>query len=335
MPRKPRIEYAGAVYHVMNRGDQGDAIFKDKLDYENFLVVLGECCKRSGWNVHAYVLMPNHFHLLIETPQPTLVQGMKWFMGAYTQKFNRRHGLRGHAFQGRYKAVLIESERGGYFETVSTYIHLNPARARLLSGDKPDLSQYAWSSYRFYTDGGGRPAWLDVRRVLGNLDLKDDREGLGRYRAYMRERMKELRTRDGKKMYQAAWKPVRHGWCMGGAEFEEFLLKKLKGVVTENKRESYSGEAIARHNEAEAERLVKAGMKVLGMVDADLDRQRKGSREKSLLAWLVQEKTLASQNWISNRLKMGATSMVGNHTKRVREAKDATLHRLRQALEKC
>jgi len=132
MPRKPRIEYNGAVYHVMNRGDQGELVFKDELDYGNFLSVIGEFCKRSGWVVHAYVLMPNQFQMRLETPEANLVNGMKWFMGTYTQKFNRRHGLRGHAFQGRYKAVLIDSDSGGYFETVSTYIHLNPARAKLL-----------------------------------------------------------------------------------------------------------------------------------------------------------------------------------------------------------
>lgn len=335
MPRKPRIEYAGAVYHAMNRGDQGDQIFKDKLDYENFLSVLGECCKKSGWVVHAYVLMPNHFHILLETPQPTLVQGMKWFLGTYTQKYNRRHGLKGHAFQGRYKAVLIESERGGYFETVSTYIHLNPARAGMLSTGVPDLSQYHWNSYNLYAGAGERPAWLEVRRVLGNLGLKDDRHGREGYRTYMRDRVKELRTRRGKKMYQMAWKQIRHGWCVGGSEFEEFLLDKLKGVVKENKRESYSGEAIDKHDETEAEALVRSGMKVLGITEDDSANQRKGSRDKCLLAWLVQEKTLASQSWVSARLMMGAASMVSNYAKCIRHTKDQEVRRLCSQLKEC
>jgi REP element-mobilizing transposase RayT len=335
MPRKPRIEYAGAVYHVMNRGDQGDLIFKDELDYENFLSVLDECCKRTGWIVHAYVLMPNHFHMLFETPQPNLVLGMKWFLGTYTQKFNRRHGLRGHAFQGRYKAVLIESDSGGYFETVSTYIHLNPARAKLLNSEGSDLSQHRWSSYVWYTGSVGRPAWLEVRRVLGNLGLKDDRSGREAYRTYIRERVKELRTRRGRKLYQAAWKQIRHGWCVGGVDFEEFLLNKLRDVVAENKRESYSGMAIAKHDEAQAEELVQNGMKVLGITEDDLEKQRKGSRDKCLLAWRVQAETLVTQNWISARLRMGRASSVGTYAKRVRESNHPDVQRLRKALEKC
>ena len=119
------MEYGGAVYHVMNRGDTGKKVCLDRLDYETFLARMRELIGRSGWRIHAYALMPTHFHWLVETPEGNLVGGMKWFLGAYTMGFNRRHGRRGHLFQGRYKAVLVESESGGYFETVSTYIHLN------------------------------------------------------------------------------------------------------------------------------------------------------------------------------------------------------------------
>ena len=335
MPRKPRIEYAGALYHAMNRGDQGEPVFRDKLDYENFLGTLGECCGRTGWKVHAYVLMPNHFHLLLETPQPNLVQGMKWFLGAYTQKFNRRHGLKGHAFQGRYKAVVIRSDSGGYFERVSSYVHLSPARARLLNPERPDLSSWRWSSYGAYTGARARPEWLVVARVLGDLGLKDDRQGREAYRAYLRERVKELRTRRGKKLYAAVWKEIRQGWCVGGAEFEESLLKKLKDVVAERKRESYSGEAMRRHDEGQAERLVRGGLRALGLTEADLDKQAKGSREKCALAWLVQERTLAKQSWVAERLRMGSASGVGAYAKRIRDATDPEIRRLRQLLHKC
>lgn len=120
MARKPRVEYAGAVYHVMNRGDRGGKVFKDKLDYDLFLTATREVCERAGWRIHAWVLMGNHFHWLLETPAANLLSGMKWFLGAYSQRFNARHGQRGHVFQGRYKAVVVESGSGNYFETVST-----------------------------------------------------------------------------------------------------------------------------------------------------------------------------------------------------------------------
>ena len=105
MARKLRVEYPGAVYHVMNRGDRREPIFKDDKDRLNFLATLGEACQKTGWQVHAFCLMPNHFHLVLETPQGNLVAGMKWLLGTYTGRFNRRHKLFGHLFSGRYKGL--------------------------------------------------------------------------------------------------------------------------------------------------------------------------------------------------------------------------------------
>ena len=91
MPRKPRVEYAGAVYHVMCRGNGGQSIYLDDADRRIYLTTLGEACERCGWRVHAFVMMGNHYHLLLETPEPNLVAGMKWLQGTYTQRFNARH----------------------------------------------------------------------------------------------------------------------------------------------------------------------------------------------------------------------------------------------------
>lgn len=102
MPRKLRVEYPGAIYHLLNRGDRREPIFRDDPDRERFLGTLGEACAKTDWQVHAYCLMSNHFHLVVETPQANLVAGMKWFLGTYTARFNRRHQLFGHLFSGRY-----------------------------------------------------------------------------------------------------------------------------------------------------------------------------------------------------------------------------------------
>jgi REP element-mobilizing transposase RayT len=147
MARSIRIEYADAVYHVLCRGDRREEIFRNAEDFGIFLATWEEVCARTGFKVHAYVLMPNHYHLLLETPEPNLVAGMKWFQGAYTQRFNRRHRISGHLFQGRYKALPVDPEDPVYFRRLSEYIHLNPARARLLNKAGPDLIQYPWSSY--------------------------------------------------------------------------------------------------------------------------------------------------------------------------------------------
>ena len=136
MARKLRVEYAGAIYHVVNRGDRRQPIFRDEADRERFVETLGEACVRSGWQVQAYCLMPNHFHLVVETPQPTLVAGMKWFLGTYTGRFNRRHKLFGHLFSGRYKALIVDGSGRGYLRTVCDYVQLNPARAKLISEEQ-------------------------------------------------------------------------------------------------------------------------------------------------------------------------------------------------------
>ena len=154
MPRPVRIQYAGAVDHVMCRGDRREAIFADDGDREMFLGTLGQMCVRSGLRVHSDVLMSNHDHLLVETPEPNLVAGMKWLQGTYAQRFNARHRLSGHLFRGRYSraerdrpresaarraatevavnAIPVQAEADGYFCAASEYIHLNPVRAGLL-----------------------------------------------------------------------------------------------------------------------------------------------------------------------------------------------------------
>ncbi|HWY75166.1 MAG TPA: transposase, partial [Verrucomicrobiae bacterium] len=114
MARPVRIEYPGAAYHVMARGNQGQPIFKDVQDRKRFLETLQESHEKTGWLVHAYVLMRNHYHLLVETPEGNLVAGMKWLQGAYTQRYNARHEVFGHLFQGRYKALILDGKDANY-----------------------------------------------------------------------------------------------------------------------------------------------------------------------------------------------------------------------------
>jgi len=108
MPRQVRIEFAGAMYHVMARGDHREAIVRDDKDRKTFLRTLGEACGRTGFRIHAYVLMGNHYHLLVETPQANLAKGMGWLQNAYTRRINTRHRLWGHLFGDRYKSILVE-----------------------------------------------------------------------------------------------------------------------------------------------------------------------------------------------------------------------------------
>ena len=131
MARPSRFQYSGAIYHVMARGDGGRNVFETDDDRKAFLFRLGQVGGSHGWRVHAWVLMGNHFHLLLETPQANLVSGMKYLMGTFSQGWNRARQRRGHVFQGRYKSVPVTGTEADayYFRIVADYIHLNPARA--------------------------------------------------------------------------------------------------------------------------------------------------------------------------------------------------------------
>ena len=191
MPRQLRIQYEGAIYHLMSRGDRREEIFRDDLDRKDFLRTLGAACQKTGWQVHAYCLMSNHFHLVIETPRANLVEGMKWLLGAYTMRFNRRHKLNGHLFAGRYKSLMIDATTPGYLCTVCDYVHLNPVRAGLVT-KRERLQKYHWSSYPSYLRGRQkREPWLRYDRLLGEHGLRNKGQ---RSRLEFARRMEERRV---------------------------------------------------------------------------------------------------------------------------------------------
>jgi putative transposase len=174
MPRKLRVEYPGAMYHIMSRGDQRDDIFLDDVDRHDFIKTLAEVCQRTGWQVHAYCLMRNHYHVVAETPDANLVSGMAWLQSTYTIRFNNRHQLTGHVLSGRYKAQVVEGSGNGYLRTACDYVHLNPIRARLLAPEDRLLA-YPWSSFSLYLAAREhRPQWLRVDRLLGEHGIQQD-----------------------------------------------------------------------------------------------------------------------------------------------------------------
>ena len=163
MTRPLRLEYPGAIHHITSRGNAQAAIFLDDEDRNAFLAVLAECIARFAWICHAYCLMDNHYHLLIETPDANLSAGMRQLNGIYTQRFNRRHSRSGHVFQGRFKAILVERE--SYLLALCRYIVLNPVRAKRVK----NVSQYAWSSYPATTGEVSAPQWLQTGWILSQF----------------------------------------------------------------------------------------------------------------------------------------------------------------------
>ena len=298
MARKLRVEYPGAIYHVMNRGDRREPIFKDDGDQQRFLDTLGGACAKTGWQVHALCLMPNHFHLVIETPQANLVAGMKWLLGTYTSGFNRRHKQFGHLFSGRYKSLIVEGSGDGYLKSVCDYVHLNPARAKMLSPERR-LTSYPWSSMRYYLQPGRkRPVWLRVDRLLGEHGISGDTKE-GRREFGKRMELRRLAEDDPKQL-----KALRRGWCLGTEEFRQELL----GQMTERIGENHYGEERAQTEAEAAEEMVRAGLKRLKWTEADLENQPKGDPKKVKLAVQLRSETTATIKWIAQRLKMGAST---------------------------
>lgn len=206
MARPLRIEFAGAVYHITSRGDRQEAIYEDDEDRRAFLNILTEVMERYNWICHAYCLMTNHYHLVIETVEGNLSRGMRQLNGVYTQASNRRHGRAGHLFQGRFKGILVDKE--AYRLELCRYVVLNPVRARLVNSPL----QWPWSSYRAMMGKVVAPKWLAVDDLLRQFG--EDRKVARRcYRNFVR-----------KGIGQELWEDLRQQIFLG----DEAFVKKMQ-----------------------------------------------------------------------------------------------------------
>ena len=180
MSRPLRIEFPGAVYHITGRGNARQRIYRNDEDREQFLSILSHVIDRYGWLCHAYCLMDNHYHILIETHKPNLSLGMRQLNGLYTQSHNRCHGRVGHLFQGRFKAILVEKE--SHLLELCRYVVLNPVRAKMVKHP----GKWKWSSYRATAGEVTAPGYLTVDWLLGQFGsrLHDAQK---KYRAYVAE----------------------------------------------------------------------------------------------------------------------------------------------------
>jgi REP element-mobilizing transposase RayT len=215
MARPLRIEFPGALYHVTSRGNARQRVFLDDEDRETFLATLAWVVARFRWCCHAYCLMGNHVHLLIETPQPNLSRGMRQLNGVYTQRFHRRHRTVGHLFQGRFQAILVEQE--GYLLELARYIVLNPVRAKMVKTPE----RYPWSSYRPMLGLAPVPPALTTEWVL---------EQFASTRAIARRRYTKF-VHDGIGV-PGPWEEVKGQVLLGSEAFIERLTPQLEECST-------------------------------------------------------------------------------------------------------
>ncbi len=326
MARPLRIEYPGAVYHLQNYGNRNMPIYEDDDDRDLFLTTLREATERCRWNVYAYALMDNHFHLLLETVEPNLSDGMKWMLTAYTQRFNRRHGYTGHLFGGRYHSMLVEAANSHYFSTIIDYIHLNPARSgiarvRGFEGAGKWTSLPAWMA-----SPENRPAWIHPERGLACFACEDTEEGRLKYYIHLLARY-EAESMDERSLIPLGHTgpgTVQRGWCYGSKAFRQSILSNLR-EYTRRPADGSLGKCGQEASEHLAENIVKRGCRAFGLTQEELHSTAYSHPDKLVIALAVHKATIVPYAWISARLNMGAPRSLGTLLHRAKKmyAEDA------------
>ncbi len=295
MARKLRIEAEEAVYHVIARGNYRADVFATEASKAAFLRCLDEACIKAGWQVHAWCVMSNHYHLCLRTPQANLVEGMRWLQATFSVRFNRFRGEQGHVFQGRYKALPVEPAAVG---AVCHYIHLNPVRAHLV--EVAALPDYPWTSLRALARKCPRCDWLAVDEALEHAGgLKDTPAGHKRYLAYL----DWLQQNDDAKK-QLAFERMSKDWAVGTLAFRKELLREHKHLESTLGRKDRSA---AEAKEARWSEQLNRYLRAVGKSAKNIAADPKGSAWKVAVASAMKSASTASNPWLARQLNMGST----------------------------
>lgn len=311
MARKLRIEFEGALYHVINRGNYRRDLFASKGTCEALLKALGEAVRRYGWRLHAFVVMRNHYHLAVETPQPNLIDGMHWFQSTLATRFNRFRRERGHLFQGRYQSILLEDF--SVLARVVDYIHLNPVRAHVVTPAR--VSAYPWSSLSRFVHGprlAGMRAedWLQARG-----GWKDNRAGWKSYQSHLVAlgADEQEQKRQGLQGMSNGWALGTMGWRRAIAQ-EHAHLALTPGLAQEQSRDLKQAEWSRRLDRALARR--RKGH------DALQTRPRKVAWKLTIAREL--RECGASVVWIAEHLCLGSPVSVRSYLCRLERNQQTT-----------
>jgi REP element-mobilizing transposase RayT len=294
---------------VINRGNYHRDLFKGKGAAEAFERTLDEAAQRFHWHVHAYVVMSNHFHLAVETPEPNLSEGMKWLQGTWIRRYNGYRRLTGRPFQGRFKALIVEP--GHAFGQVCHYIHLNPARARVVEPDM--IASHPWSSLPKFM-GKKRPGWLDAATALDAAGgLKDSPAGWKRYCRYL-----EFLASDDAAKKELASEKMSRGWCVGTREFRGALKAAAARKGAELDVEHYEGMEPGDVREAREQNWEERLRRFAELEAVDLGRlsPKKSDDSKVLLAAAMKRSTSVSNGWLAERLGMGEPASASQFVRR-------------------
>lgn len=301
MPRKPRIELPGAFYHCSARGFGGRPIAIDDRDRDAHEGIVVELVQRTGWEIYAWALLDDHYHMVLRTPEANLVAGMKWFQNFWTKRFNARHGRSGPVFGGRYKSVLVQED--GHLSALIDHVHLNAYRAGLVNAAQ--LAAHPWSSLKDYLlPPALRRPWLRVAEGLAYTG-HDGNDCDGRLR-YL-ERLEDVAVRLGGRPTlpgsgRTLHSTLRRGWYLGEETFRGKLLAMQENHITP------AVESGCGHGAAMAQRLLKAGLCFGGMTYECLDGLRRNDWRKRAIGRAIRLRTTVSTEWIASNLRMGVSS---------------------------
>jgi putative transposase len=294
MARKLRLESEDGMYHVLNRGNYRADLFRSDKSKEAFLQCLDEACGQTGWVVHAWCLMSNHYHLAISTPKGNLVDGMRWLQGTFSVRFNRMRHESGHLFQGRYKSLLVDPEGG--LGPLCHYIHLNPVRTKL----RPvcDLLAYRWTSLRWLAEPKGRPSWYQPQPALAYAGgLADTPAGRRKYHEYLTWLAEDEPARKTQRFAD-----MSKGWIIGTADFAKARFKENQELVGQGRRMAAE---LKETKEALWHEELNVLMRKLRRTSNDLVKDRKSASWKVALAGAMKTRSTATNRWLGEALNMG------------------------------
>jgi len=310
MARSLRIEYPGAVYHVLNRGNYRTRIFSQEKARQSFEDCLFKACVRYKWRLYAYCLLSNHYHIAIETPQGNLSIGMQWLQSTFANRFNRAHLSHGHLFQGRFKSLVVE--RDEYLGPLIHYIHLNPLRAKLVQSD--GMETYRWSSLWYLFHKRKRHDFMALEHGLYYAgDLSDTPRGR---RDYLRHLLSLQSDSEAKRQIQSS--KLCRGWALGGRQFKEKLVDQFLPVGQIGHLE---GRDLAEANEIRWSRILVKCLAVMGKDSRHIETDKKSVHWKALIALFMKDNTSVSNVWLANRLNMGIPQGVSRSTRKIAESK--------------
>ncbi len=302
MARKLRMESEAGIYHVLNRGNYRAAIFRSAKTKAAFLQCLDEACGRTGWVVHAWCIMSNHYHLAISTPRANLVDGMRWLQGTFANRFNRFRGEHGHLFQGRYKSLVVDPGEG--LGPLCHYIHLNPVRAGLC--EVSALRKYNWTSLHWLCGGCRVPSWYDPHPALRHAgELLPNPAGTKKYLEYL-----AWLAEDEPEKKRQRFETMSKGWIIGTREFGKTMVQEHRELAGRGPQVTDGLNAAKEAAWAEA---LHSALGAARRTVAELRAARKSAVWKLRLAAELRSKTTATNRWLGINLHLGARDEVSRN----------------------